>query len=29
MSDYLRALSFHPGYLPAWKSIVKLLLWRS
>jgi glycosyltransferase involved in cell wall biosynthesis len=28
LSDYLRALSYQPGYLPAWKAIVKLLLWR-
>lgn len=29
MSDHLRALSFDPTYLPAWKAIVKLLIWRS
>lgn len=29
MSDFLRALGHRPTYLPAWKSIIKLLLWRS
>jgi glycosyltransferase involved in cell wall biosynthesis len=29
MSDYLRALRFQPTYVPAWKSILKLLIWRS
>jgi hypothetical protein len=29
MSDHLRALGHHPAYLPAWKAIVKLLMWRS
>lgn len=29
MGDFLRALGHRPTYLPAWKSIIKLLLWRS
>ncbi|MBM4222123.1 MAG: glycosyltransferase, partial [Gammaproteobacteria bacterium] len=29
MSDYLRALGYRPTYLPAWKAIIKLLIWRS
>lgn len=29
LGDYLRALRYRPGYVPAWKGIVKLLLWRS
>ena len=29
LSDFLRAIRFQPGYLPAWKAIAKLLLGRS
>jgi glycosyltransferase involved in cell wall biosynthesis len=29
MRDHLHALGFRPTYLPAWKAIVKLLMWRS